>query len=309
MTTMKSCSVDLDGPVHYADFGGTGRPILLIHGLGGSHLNWAAVGPRLAAHGHVMAMDLAGHGHTRAPRGASRVGQNRRLIDRFLERLAPEPAILVGNSMGGYLSIAEAAASPERIAALVLVDPALPLARGVKIDRTVLALFTACALPGIGGAVMRLRFRRTPEQMVHDMFELCCSDPALVPRDVYQAHVDLARARLAYGRVTGREFLAAQRSLMSCLFRRRRFREMVASVRAPALVVQGDRDRLVNVAAARALAAARPDWRLEVIEGVGHVPQLEVPERFLAVVEPWIDALPGSPRPPAEAQQRLPVTA
>jgi pimeloyl-ACP methyl ester carboxylesterase len=75
---------------------------------------------------------------------------------------------------------------------------------------------------------------------------------------------------------------------MAQLLRRESYFQMVASVRAPALIVQGDRDRLVNVESARALAALRPDWRIEILEGVGHVPQLEVPERFLAVVEPWL---------------------
>ncbi len=305
--TMKSQTVDIEGPVHYVDFGGTGRPIVLVHGLGGSHLNWAAVGPGLAEHGHVMALDLAGHGRTRGPRGASRVGQNRRLIDRFLALMAPEPAILIGNSMGGYLSIAEAATSPERVAALVLVDPAVPIVRGSKLDRKVFTLFAACALPLVGGAVVAMRFRRTPEQMVRDTLALCCVDSKLVPRDVYDAHVQLARERLAYGRVTGRDFLAAQRSLMARLFRRKRFYRMVATVRAPALIVQGDRDRLVNVAAARALAAARPDWRLEVFEGVGHVPQLEVPEKFLDVVGPWIDAQRRAAPPAAPGARTHPV--
>lgn len=45
---MRHGVVDLDGPVHFLDFGGEGDPLLLVHGLGGSALNWMAVGPRLA---------------------------------------------------------------------------------------------------------------------------------------------------------------------------------------------------------------------------------------------------------------------
>ena len=45
---MRSRTIDLDGPVHYADFGGTGPTLVLVHGLGGSHVNWMAVGPALA---------------------------------------------------------------------------------------------------------------------------------------------------------------------------------------------------------------------------------------------------------------------
>jgi len=292
---MKNCTVDLDGTVHYADFGGSGAPIVLVHGLGGSHLNWAAVGPGLARYGRVYAIDLAGHGRTRGPRGSSRVSANRRLLDRFIAVVAGERAVLFGNSMGGYLSMAEAAASPDRIRALVLVDPALPIARGGKFDRKVFALFAGYSLPLVGAVMMRARARRTPERLVRDVLTLCCVDPSRVPDEVRDAHVELARERATYGRVVGRDFLSAQRSLMNRLIRKEEFFSMVASIRAPALIVQGDRDRLVKVESARALAAARPDWRFEVFDGVGHVPQLEVPQRFLEVVGPWLEEQLNAP--------------
>jgi pimeloyl-ACP methyl ester carboxylesterase len=284
---MQHRTVDLDGPVHYVDFGGSGRPIVLVHGLGGSHANWLAVAPRLSAYGRVYALDLAGHGRTRSLGRSARVGANRRLLDRFLDAVAREPAVLMGNSMGGYLSMAEAAAEPGKVASLVLVDAAVPLA-GARFDPGVTALFFAMAMPVLGGAVMLRRHRRGPEQSVRDTLSLCCVDPSRVGRDVYQAHVDLAKERAPQGRINARDFLAAQRSLMIRLMRKRRFYQMVASIRASALIVQGNRDRLVRVEATRALAAARPDWRLEILDDVGHVPQLEAPERFLAIVEPWL---------------------
>jgi len=169
----------------------------------------------------------------------------------------------------------------------VLVDAAVPLA-GARFDPGVTALFFAMAMPVLGGALMLRRHRRGPEQSVRDTLSLCCVDPSRVGRDVYQAHVELARERAPQGRTNGRDFLAAQRSLMIRLMRKRRFYEMVARIRASALIVQGDRDRLVRVEATRVLAAARPDWRLEILEGIGHVPQLEAPDRFLAIVEPWL---------------------
>jgi pimeloyl-ACP methyl ester carboxylesterase len=287
---MISRTVELDGPVHYVDFGGTGAPIVLVHGLGGSHLNWLPVAPALTAHGHVYALDLGGHGRTKGARRRARIGANQRLITRFVEKVAGEPSVLFGNSMGGYLSLAVAAGAPDKVRALVLVDPAVPIPRGAKMDRRVLALFTAYTLPFVGTTIARMRARHGPEKMVRDTMALCCVDPSLIGRDVFDAHVALARERLAGGAGSGREFMTAQRSLMNRLLRRRRFYGMVAEVRARALILQGDRDRLVRIEAARALAEARPDWRLAVLEGVGHVPQLEVPRRFLEVVEPWLAA-------------------
>jgi pimeloyl-ACP methyl ester carboxylesterase len=287
---MERRTVDLDGPVHYADFGGSGRPIVLVHGLGGSHLNWLAVAPRLAAHGRVVALDLAGHGRTPSLGRTARIGANRRLLSRFLDAVAREPAVLMGNSMGGYLSLAEAAAEPRKVASLVLVSPAVPIVPGTRFDPSVFALFAGFALPFVGDFLMRGRALRGPEQGVRDILRLCCVDSSRVPRHVYDAHVELARERATYGPVTGRDFLVASRSLMIRLSRRRRFRKMVADIGASALIVQGERDRLVRIEAARALAALRPDWRLEVLGDVGHVPQLEAPDRFLAIVEPWLRA-------------------
>lgn len=298
---MNSRMVELGGLVHYADFGGKGPPIVLVHGLGGSHLNWLPVAPALTAHGRVYALDLGGHGRTRGVVRYARIGANQRLITRFIEMIAGEPAVLFGNSMGGYLSLAVAAAVPEHVRALVLVSAALPIPRGVKLDRRVMALFVAYTLPLVGSIIARIRARHGPEKMVRDTLSLCCVDPSLVPETVFRAHVELARERLAHGAGSGREFLAAQRSLMNRLLRRRRFYRMVAEVRANAIILQGDHDRLVRIEAARALAAARPDWRFEVLEGVGHVPQLETPRRFLEIVEPWLVAELERTRPRAIA--------
>jgi pimeloyl-ACP methyl ester carboxylesterase len=238
----------------------------------------------------VLAIDLAGHGRTRSLGRTARVGANRDLLGRFLAEVVGEPAILIGNSMGGYISLAEAAAEPDKVAGLVLVDPAVPRASDAGFDRAVATFFASVLLPGIGWGIMRRRARRGPVQNVRDTLALCCVDPSRVDPHVVAAHVALARERMALGPVVGQDFLAAVRSLTAMLVRRRQFYAMVATIRAPALIVQGERDRLVRVEAIRVLAAARPDWQLEILDGIGHVPQLEAPDRFLAVVEPWLQA-------------------
>jgi len=290
MAVVPGRTVDLDGPVHYADFGGSGPPVVLVHGLGGSHANWLAVGPRLAAHGRVLAIDLIGHGLTRSLGRSTRVSANRRLLGRFLAEVAGEPAVLVGNSMGGYLALALAAAEPEKVRSLVLVGPAVPIVRGAAFDLQVTLLFAGLTLPFLGGALMRRRARRGPEQAVREVLALSCVDVSRIDPAVLSAHLELARERATYGPHVRRDFLAAQRSLMVRLLARRHFYRMVARIRAPALVVQGARDRLVRLGAVRALAAARPDWPLVVLDDVGHVPQLEAPERFLRAVEPFLRA-------------------
>jgi pimeloyl-ACP methyl ester carboxylesterase len=285
---MERRTVDLNGKVHYLDFGGSGRPIVLVHGLGGSSVNWIGVGKQLTAHGRVLALDLAGHGRTRSLGRSARVSANRVLLARFLDAVARAPAVLIGNSMGGYLSLAQAAAEPPTVRALVLVAPAVPRPPGKSLDPRVAALFAGLMMPFVAGLLMRRRARRGHEQSVRDLLKLCTVDMARVAPEFLEAHVALAQERAGYGNGAHRDFIAAARSLVTVLMRRGRYLEMVRRVRAPTLIVNGKRDRLVRLSAALALAAERPDWQIEVLDDVGHVPQLERPEQFLAVVEPWL---------------------
>jgi pimeloyl-ACP methyl ester carboxylesterase len=66
-----------------------------------------------------------------------------------------------------------------------------------------------------------------------------------------------------------------------------RFWVQVARVRAPTLVIHGSLDELIPVAAARELVRRRPDWTLDVLEGVGHVPMMETPDLFLNALNAW----------------------
>jgi pimeloyl-ACP methyl ester carboxylesterase len=111
--------VDIDGPVHYRDFGGPvrGPVIVCVHGLAGSAVNWSAIAPLLTSTCRVLAVDLAGHGLTRSAGRSTDVRANRRLLHHFVERLAPTPVILMGNSMGGMIVLPEASAEPDVVAA------------------------------------------------------------------------------------------------------------------------------------------------------------------------------------------------
>jgi pimeloyl-ACP methyl ester carboxylesterase len=291
--TVRSVTVDLDGPTHYFDFGGpAGRPLIVcVHGLGGAAWNWAAVAPMLTERCRMLAIDLAGHGRTPAAGRSTTVGANRRLLDRFLREVVGEPVVLMGNSMGGAISLLETAKSPELVAGLVLVDPALPRPALAPIDPRVAATFAMMSLPGVGEAALnRRRRRRTPEQQVRETLALCCVDPSRIPPDVLALGIALTEERL--GQPSGpRDFLDAARSLVRMLARSRKFRAAMAGVTAPVLLIHGDADRLVSLRVARAVADANPRWRFEVARGIGHVPQLEAPDWTAALVLDWLDSL------------------
>jgi pimeloyl-ACP methyl ester carboxylesterase len=285
---VKELDVDLDGPVHYADHGGHGKPIVLIHGLGGSRLNWLAVGPGLAEDHRVYALDLIGHGLTpRAGRKAT-LANHRRLIDGFIDKVAGEPAVLVGNSTGGHLSILEAALAPDRVAGLVLVDPAVPIpVRGARPSPATL-LLAPLLVRGLGEALLMADARRTTsEEMVYRTLKSVSPDFSRIPEEVIQAHLEGHRARHG-NRDAHVALLQTGRSLLAANLRRTSFYAKVRRVKAPALIVQGEKDRLVPLSAVRKLVEIRPDWELRVFPGLGHVPMLEDPKGFLEVVRRWL---------------------
>lgn len=296
---MKIREVDIGGPVRYADFGGDGPPFVLVHGLGGAHVNWMAAGPLLAKHGRVLALDLVGFGLT--PRGgrSASIHANARVLGRFIEEVADGPAIVVGNSMGGMVGILEAAARPEQVAGLVLVDPVLPMAHGP--DRLVLLAFAAYAVPGVGERFVRSRMAALgPEGLVRETLQYCCADPSSIRDDVMQAHIEFARRRERQPWAQA-AFLQGARSLVRLVLRPRAYRRVIRRVHAPTLLMHGAQDRLVSILSAKATARLRPDWTFRVLAGVGHLAEVEAPERFADVVASWLE---GEGRLALEAASR-----
>src|SRR5215471_13475818 len=176
MQRMVSRHAALDGPVHYLDFGGDGPPLVCVHGLAGSALNWMAVGPALAERYRVLAVDLRGFGATPLGAGA-RLRDNGLLLDGFLREVAGAPALLAGNSMGGLLSVVQAAESPETVSHLVLVDPALPWNVRRPFDPGLWAFFGAVLPPLAGEAVLGWGGRHWgPERIVASVLAVCCAD-------------------------------------------------------------------------------------------------------------------------------------
>jgi pimeloyl-ACP methyl ester carboxylesterase len=204
--------------------------------------------------------------------------------------------------MGGLITLLQATAAPSTVAGAVLVDPALPLPGLTRLDRFVARQFLLYAVPMVGERYLAWERRGTAEELVRRVLALCCVDPERVPADVVEASVALARHRKGQQGLE-RAFLEAARSLLWLLGRRASARAMIAAVTAPVLLLHGDTDRLVPLAAARSAAAANPSWRFEVAADTGHVPMLERPEWTVAVIRDWL-AREGA----AAAQPARPAT-
>ncbi len=290
----RSATVDLDGPVHYVDFGGEGPPMVLVHGLGGSHLNWLASAPLLTKSRRVLAPDLSGFGLTPPGSRGAGIAANRRVLDDFLRRFAPAgDAVVVGNSMGGLITMMEAAAAPELVATAVLVTPALPpvSARHTTLD-TALRLGLPL-LPFVGPRIAQ-RYRSTVplEQQVDETLEMLCVDPDRVTPEFRAASLDMARRRRDMDWDIA-AFVEASRSIAAVLTRRRRFVSMVQRIECPVLVVHGEHDPIVPVAAARWLEKLRPDFRYAYFADAGHIPHVETAAEFASTVEEFLHPVPA----------------
>lgn len=280
------------GPVHHVDHGGSGPTMLMVHGLGGSALNWEVLAPRLTDRLHVHALDLAGHGRTPREGRRATVWANAGLVVQFIEQVIGGPVILTGNSMGGMISLLVADRRPDLVSGLVLLDPAVPGPVAPKIDPMVLAGFAVSSLPGVGGKAMTRRANTlTPDEQVRQTLNLCTVDRSRIEPGMVTKMVDqLAERRQDPDNEMA--FLQASRSVVATVARRRPLLQAMSNAKAPVLLVQGVQDRLVHVSVGRRAARRHPAWTYVEMDDCGHVPMLEHPQATADAITEWLDG-PG----------------
>lgn len=288
-------------PVHYLDYGGTtdGPTIVLVHGLGGSHLNWDLLAPTLTARAHALAVDLPGFGLSEPTGRPATIRSNVDVLAGFIREVCDPPVVLVGNSMGGLLSILLTARMPALVRGLVLLDPALPAPARVLGSPATVAMLALHALPGIGERLRRHKRRRIGARAtVHETLQLCGIDQDALPAELIERSVALVERQSDVAGMD-RAFLSASRSLAWALARAWTYRAAMSSISVPVLLVHGDRDQLVPVTAARATARHHPAWRYVELAAVGHLPQLQVPDELARHILDWLDGLPTRDDPAA----------
>jgi pimeloyl-ACP methyl ester carboxylesterase len=286
--------VDADGPIHHRAWEGPeDTTFVLVHGLGGSHLNWIQVAPGLSGLGRVLALDLPGFGTTPlAGRGAGLMDL-RRALGAFVHAEATGRVILAGNSMGGVLAMLQAAVDPAGTHGLILTCSAFPWAKGAIPSPLVLGAFAAMDVPVLGDAVVAARLRGLPpDQIVRLGLGLTMHDPSRLPDDVVRAHENLVRAQRDMPDAPV-AFVQAARSLLRLGRRPDVARGVMDAIACHVLVLHGRRDRFVPARYAEAVLAEHPDWRGRFFPDVGHVPQMEVPGRWLGAVGEWFASTLG----------------
>ena len=262
---------------------GEGQPVLLLHGLGANKLSWLPLIGPLAERYRVIALDLPGYGESSKRRGDHTPAYFAAVVRRFLDELELDRVVLAGNSMGGRIALEVSATVPDRVSALVLLGPAL-----AGLPFPFIAKFLHVVPTEIGALPLPLR-RQIVARTIRSLFAV----PERLPDQAYQAGADefirvyrSGRARTA--------LLSSVRGLVRD--RPGAFWERVRENRAPTLVLWGEEDRLVPVRLGRRLAEEMPRCRLEVLPGVGHVPQFEVPEVTADLVRGFLDEVLPGPR-------------
>jgi pimeloyl-ACP methyl ester carboxylesterase len=256
---------------------GEGPPVVLLHGFASSIYSWSEIIPELARDHDVVAVDFPAFGGSEVPPQVSRAEFPAVVID-LMDHLGIARASLVGNSMGGAVAATVAATRPERVHRLVLVDAA------GFIEKSKRPWLLRVAGNRAGNAVLeRLPIRRRLTVMaLRQVF----ADPSrITPEKIDEYVAPLARPGVA----------AALASLLAGSGDSD-FPQLARRVRAPTLVLWGDKDAWIPVAQADLFVAAIPGARKVILEGCGHVPQEECPDRVSRLVGEFLSAVgpPGA---------------
>lgn len=286
--------------MHYIETATPGdeAPFLLIHGWGSSVVNWLETMKLLGAHRRAIAVDLPGFGESSTPNGSYRPEWLAGSVRAFMDALGLSRAVVAGNSLGGLVAIMLAAAWPERVEALIPVDPALPNDGPRPPIKHVGALF-APTLPVVGEALFARYLRREPRAVLDEALQRNFADPTNLSEAMYAARLAEAHARQA----RTEQVLSVTRSNRQMMWaltgRREVIWRTVRSLSIPTLFVWGDQDRLVPSHIGERAVGEVAGAQLVVLENCGHNPQLECPQEFSAATIAFVRAVAA--RPPLRA--------
>lgn len=275
--------VELPGAaVNYAEIG-EGEPILFVHGLAGCWRNWLENMPHFARRYRAIALDLPGFGDSPMPSWDVSMPAYGRLLNELCERLGLERvAALVGNSLGGFVATEAAIEQPQRYERLVLVSAA-----GVSLAKAKGRRFEAAARTIKAAAPLLLDADR----------DVWLNRPlgrraafGWVMRSPEKLRPELLKEQVKPG-LDSEGLVSAVASMVGYDSRQR-----LTEIEIPTLIVWGLSDRIVPVEAALRYHRLIPRSRLEIFERTGHVPMLERPRRFNALLDEFLEPEPAEIR-------------
>ncbi len=248
----------INGLETYFTVEGQGDPVVLLHGWGASSQTMALLSGALSDSFRVLAVDLPGFGWSMTPPTAWGVSEYARHVEGLMRETGIKAAALVGHSFGGRIAISLTARQPALVSRLVLVASSgiRPPRRTGYYVRVYCAKLTRWffSLPGWGATGQHVITRVS-------------------------------------GRFGSRDYLAAgpmRPTLVKVV--NEDLRPLLPAVRAPTLILWGDRDQEVLRSAMEIMAAHIPNARLVVFEGAGHFPFLDMPEKFCGTLMEFLRA-------------------
>lgn len=257
--------------------GPDGVPAVYVHGLGGSSTNWTDLAALLAPVAGGTALDLPGFGYSEPADGFDfSLEAHADVVARHIEDVGA-PVHLLGNSMGGAISLIVAARRPELVKTLTLISPAMPDRRPDP-RRLSDPRMAFAYLPLVGARVRRQLAALGPRDRAAQVIRLCFADPSKFAgsrldelAEEHGARAGFAWAAPALARSTFGIFRAWSAVGKASLW------SLAPRVHTPTLVVWGLNDRVISVRRATRTARALPRARLLVLPRTGHVAQMERP--------------------------------
>jgi len=246
-------------PLHFVEIG-RGVPIILLHGFPLSNVIWNPVAERLQDQARLILPDLRGHGGSPAPEGAYTMPELAGDVIALMDRLEIKEAIVVGHSMGGYISLAFARLYPHRLAGLGLV-----------------------ATQSMADTVERRQGRYQTAQEVRQRGVVGVAE-SMAPR--LTAHAELVPLLKELILKTPP---AGVIGALQGMAERPDYTEVLADLQIPTVVVTGDADALIPWERSQEMAARLPKSILVVIPGSGHVPMLEAPDQVADTLQSLIN--------------------
>ncbi len=252
----------------YWSLGAQGSPIILIHGISCSVLEWEHVVDELALQHRVFALDLVGHGLTDKPLNLEYSVKDFAVhVLAFMDKMNLSSASLIGNSLGARVALECAAIAPSRITALVLSAPA-------AVDKTTLFEFRMASVPFLGELLTAPNPPGTGK-----IWRAAFADPSLATKTLIAEKVALAKLPGA-----GKAFLKALRNMLEFSgFKAEVMKDThdkARQVKAPTLVIWGKLDRFLPISHMATLMKLIPHAVPVVMDQCGHVPMIEHPKEF-----------------------------
>lgn len=286
--------VRLDGSVCYVrDTPATSpvaEPALYVHGLGGSSQNWTDLAGLLASRLDGQAIDLPGFGRSDPGRSYTIRAMSDRVV-RYLEQSDRGPVHLIANSLGGAISVRVAAIRPDLVRTLTLISPAMPFLDPRRSLQARVVPFLA--IPRVERLAARRLTQLAPEEMARQVMTASVADVTRICDQRRQEAIEEIRLRYTVEHYPA-AYLRSLRGLVGSFLRAylpgaNSLWRIAAQVRVPTLVIGGTHDRLVDTRVPAQVARVIPDSRLLMLDGVGHVAQLEVPRTVAGATLTMLD--------------------